>query len=500
MPATVLGRARRSGDQRQLRGAVQALDAGLLAHRRRGGRASRARAPARLAAARPCSGSPAPPVARQPALHVGAPARVQRTVAAAQHVHPRPPAIGAVPASAPAALAPRRAARRAAARARGSRTGAACIVRSRTSRQESPSLSSAGRPMISAVSDLDRLQHDAVGDRFGRGDVVGAGQHGHAGGLEDADVGRRGRDHRGDVDREQHGRRARRRRRSCRCRAPSAAASRTATEAPTRRAARCVARAAARGWRNTRRPRRRRTSAERRTAVSAACSARGSARPPRRGIEHRRERARPSSAAERREREQQQRRGRGRRASSTRESVTTPSTRQREQVQQRLRDHRPEHDRQRLPRAAQPAREDQRARGLAEARGQRRGHQHADEGALHRIAAFRAGARSERPRGSHARRSRARTSPRTSARRPAAIRPGLEATQRGGDTGHSDLLQREAPSAPPATRSSRAARRGAASAAGAPPRARRRRGPGRLQARQPLARGSRGSRSAGASP
>ena len=34
----------------------------------------------------------------------------------------------------------------------GSRTGVACIVRSRTSFQESPSFSSAGRPMISAVA------------------------------------------------------------------------------------------------------------------------------------------------------------------------------------------------------------------------------------------------------------------------------------------------------------------------------------------------------------
>ena len=52
--------------------------------------------------------------------------------------------------------------------------------------------------------ELDDLQDDAVGERVGGGDVVGAGEHGHACRLEDADVGRGGGDHRGDVDGEQH--------------------------------------------------------------------------------------------------------------------------------------------------------------------------------------------------------------------------------------------------------------------------------------------------------
>ncbi len=65
-----------------------------------------------------------------------------------------------------------------------------------------------------------------------------------------------------------------------------------------------------------------------------------------------------------------------------------PEDRQREQVEQRLRDHRAEHDRQRLPRAAETARDDQRARGLTQARRERGGHQDADERALHRVAAF----------------------------------------------------------------------------------------------------------------
>ena len=58
---------------------------------------------------------------------------------------------------------------------------------------------------------------------------------------------------------------------------------------------------------------------------------------------------------------------------------------QREHVDQRLGDERAEHDRQSVARAAEPARDDQRARGLAEARGQRRRHQHADRRALHGV-------------------------------------------------------------------------------------------------------------------
>ena len=66
-----------------------------------------------------------------------------------------------------------------------------------------------------------------------------------------------------------------------------------------------------------------------------------------------------------------------------------PEDRQREQVEQRLRDHRAEHDRQRLARAAEAPRDDQRTRGLSQTRRQRGGHQHSDERALHRVPAFR---------------------------------------------------------------------------------------------------------------
>ena len=59
--------------------------------------------------------------------------------------------------------------------------------------------------------------------------------------------------------------------------------------------------------------------------------------------------------------------------------------RQRHDVEQRLGDERPEHDREVLARTPGAAGHDQRARGLAEPRGQRRGHEHPDEGALHRI-------------------------------------------------------------------------------------------------------------------
>ena len=58
--------------------------------------------------------------------------------------------------------------------------------------------------MMHGGGDLDDLQDDAVGERVGGGDVVSAGEHGDARGLEDADVGRRGGDDGGDVDGEQH--------------------------------------------------------------------------------------------------------------------------------------------------------------------------------------------------------------------------------------------------------------------------------------------------------
>jgi hypothetical protein len=58
---------------------------------------------------------------------------------------------------------------------------------------------------------------------------------------------------------------------------------------------------------------------------------------------------------------------------------------QRDDIEQGLRDDRAEHDRQMLTGTARPARHDQRARWLTEARRQCRGHQHADERALHGI-------------------------------------------------------------------------------------------------------------------
>ena len=66
---------------------------------------------------------------------------------------------------------------------------------------------------------------------------------------------------------------------------------------------------------------------------------------------------------------------------------------QRDDVEQRLRDDRAEHDRQVLARAAGSARDDQRARRLAEAGRQRRGHQHADERPLSGVGQPDAGAR-----------------------------------------------------------------------------------------------------------
>jgi hypothetical protein len=91
---------------------------------------------------------------------------------------------------------------------RGERaTGELCIARSRTSRHDVPSLTSAGGAHDHRRGDLDGLQDDPVAERVGAGDPVGAGQDGHAGGLEDAEVRRGDRQHGGDVDGEQDRRR-----------------------------------------------------------------------------------------------------------------------------------------------------------------------------------------------------------------------------------------------------------------------------------------------------
>ena len=81
--------------------------------------------------------------------------------------------------------------------------------------------------------DLDRLEDDPVGEGVGLADAVGR-QHRHAGGLEDAEVRRRGRQRRGDVDREQHRGGRADARPGGRARAPRAARSRRATGSPTR--------------------------------------------------------------------------------------------------------------------------------------------------------------------------------------------------------------------------------------------------------------------------
>ena len=135
-----------------------------------------------------------------------------------------------------------------------SRPGAACIVRRRTSRQERPSLTQRGQAHDQRGGELDRLQDDPVGERIGRRHVVGAGEHRHAGGLEDADVGRRGGDEGGDVDREQHAAAAARRPPARRARAPSAAASSDSHCSAQAPSCASVATAAERGRRKTGRP------------------------------------------------------------------------------------------------------------------------------------------------------------------------------------------------------------------------------------------------------
>ena len=199
-----------------------------------------------------------------------------------------------------------------------------------------------------------------------------------------------------------------------------------------------AARPAWRGWRKTRRPSRRRCdraagAREQRCSRSRACRrCRG-------------EQDRPEHAGqqrdERRERDEQQRSivAVERADAGQRDAA---EDRQREQVQQRLRDHRAEHDRQRLARAADPPRDDQRTRGLAQAGGQRRGHQHADERSLHRVAAFGpppGGRRAEdRVPGDRAREHR-----RAHQRKAGDEQARLGREQRRGHTRHADPLERQ---------------------------------------------------------
>ena len=153
-----------------------------------------------------------------------------------------------------------------------------------------------------------------------------------------------------------------------------------------------MATAARRGWRKTRRPSRTRSS-ERRSPSASECSRaereiaeRGSSTGAsstshQRGERHeRRDEQRPVVAVQERDAGEHRR----------------PEQRQREQVQQRLGDHRAEHHGQRLARAAEAARDDQRTRGLTQASRQRGGHQHADERPLQRVSPSRAAARWER--------------------------------------------------------------------------------------------------------
>ena len=235
------------------------------------------------------------------------------------------------------------------------------------------------------------------------------------------------------------------------------------------------------GRRNTRRPSRRRSS-ERRSADQQRLQ------PPRarhrRGRDqHRREQHRQQHR-ERGERDSSSRPRRGGRATLTLDRlIAAPRMASASRFRSVWETIVPEHHRQRLARPPEPPRDDQRARGLAQAGGQRRGHQHADEGPLHRVAAFGRAARSARRRRIECQAS-ARTNIAAHMRpRPAATRPGLEATQRGRDAG------RRRPAAAPARRGPAGERarheRRAAQRAQAPRRGAGRRA-GRLQARQAL--------------
>src|SRR6478672_5021155 len=140
--------------QRQLGPAIERLDARLLAA---GGAAIGHRDGQRELHGQPRAGVRARPPGGVPAqalVEIDGPARVERAVAAAQQIHPclghdrglrrrrgDPYALARAP--------PRR---RADAGTGSSCTGLACRARRRTSRQLSPSVSSAGAPMMTAVA------------------------------------------------------------------------------------------------------------------------------------------------------------------------------------------------------------------------------------------------------------------------------------------------------------------------------------------------------------
>ena len=138
-----------------------------------------------------------------------------------------------------------------------------------------------------------------------------------------------------------------------------------------------------------------------------------------------------------------------------------------EDVEQGLGDQRAEHDREAIAHAAEPARHDQRARGLAQAGRQRGRHEHADHRGPRSVAPARRAHRAARRAGSRARPRRAAASMRTSGRRrPAPTRGGGH--QRAADGLDADALEGEdrEPDArdqprrrPAALRATRAARR-----------------------------------------
>ena len=291
-----------------------------------------------------------------------------------------------------------------------SSTGAVCSARRRTSFHDRPSFTSAGIPIDDGGRDLDRLQDDPVAERVRLRDAVAAAQHDDARGLEDAEVRRRRRQHRRHVDREQHrrrgaeagpiveperdeqhvagqplqhpGRQLRGERGAAELRVAEDGEPRRA-RARARRAPGPSARAASRSASGARRSAAAAPAARSRAARSGAIAAKISASWWLRNSLHRRERhdRRAASSA--------------RMFSSVCETIV-PSTIGRCSRGRPVR------------RATTSARD-----GLAEARRQRRAHQHADERALHRVAQAHAPVRDRRLAGSRARRPRARPSRRT---------------------------------------------------------------------------------------
>ena len=261
----------------------------------------------------------------------------------------------------------------------GSLTGVACIARSRTSRQDMPSLSSAGMPMQDRGRDLDRLEDHAVGDAVAMPTCQPAcSTAAHAAWKTPRFAGVAGST------------------------AVMLTANSTAAAAPipawlieAEREQQQVAGQA------LKRPRRQLRRGSDGSEASAGGTRQAGAHTRQCAAHLGRHRVHARRGASRSAPSRSTTGASSTKISSTSGAIAADQERvlvavedvdgrehdraeddQRDDVEQRLRDERAEHDRQVLARVTGSARDDKRSGGLAEASRQRRGHQHADERAL----------------------------------------------------------------------------------------------------------------------